>query len=314
MSAIIAVVWDFDKTLVDGYMEEPIFEDYGIDGDEFWRETSQIAERLCTEQGIMVNRDTYYLNRFIKYAKDGRFAGLDNAKLREYGGKLRFYPGAEEIFQKLKNSVESNPKYADTGIRVEHYIVSTGFRKVIEGSLFHSLVKRCYGCELIDEPVGASGENVISEIAYTIDNTTKTRALFEINKGVGVLPKIDVNTKIGEELRRIPFRNMIYVADGPSDIPAFSLVKRNGGSTFAVYPAGDFAAFSQVEGMRRDGRVQMFAEADYRENTTAYMWLKKRVCDYADRILTEQKEAILKGIGEPTPSHLSSAKEQVIDK
>ena len=307
MSSIIAVVWDFDKTLVDGYMEDPIFEEYGIDADAFWKESSEIAGRLSREQGIMVNSDTYYLNRFIKYAKDGRFAGLDNTKLREYGAKLRFYPGATEIFSELKRVVDDDPKYSENDIRVEHFIVSTGLKKVIEGSVFNELVRGCYGCELIDEPVGINGENVISEIAYTIDNTTKTRALFEINKGVGIRPRIDVNTKIPEDMRRIQFRNMIYVADGPSDIPAFSLINRNGGSTFAVYPAGDAAAFSQVEGMRRDGRVMMFAEADYRENTTAYMWLTKTVRDYADRILNEQKDKLMENIGTTSPTHLSSS-------
>ncbi len=305
MSSIIAVVWDFDKTLVDGYMEDPIFEHYDVDSNAFWEETSAIINRIMAEQGIMVNRDTYYLNRFIEFAKKGIFAGLNNAELVEYGKKLKFYPGAVEIFTKLKNVIEQDPKYSENDIRVEHYIVSTGFRKIIEGSEFKSLIKGCYGCELVDAPVGVNNEVVISEIAYTIDNTTKTRALFEINKGVGIRSRIDVNTKIPEEHRRIPFKNMIYVADGPSDIPAFSLINRNGGSTFAVYPRGNAEAFSQVEQMRIDGRVQMFAEADYREDTTAYMWLTKKVCGYADRILKEQKDKLMENIGGSSPNHLS---------
>lgn len=308
MSSVIAVIWDFDKTLVDGYMEDPIFEEYGVDADGFWSETSQMAKELAGKQGILVNSDTYYLNRFIKYAKDGRFKGLDNAKLRHFGKKLRYYPGAVEIFSTLKNIIENNPRYIDGDIRLEHYIISTGFKKVIEGSEFFPLVRRCWGCELADEPCGIDGENVISEIAYTIDNTTKTRALFEINKGVGIRPHIGVNTKVPEKLRRIPFRNMIYIADGPSDIPAFSVVNRNGGATFAVYPEGDFAAFRQVENMRMDGRVQMFDKADYRENTTTYMWLVAKVTDFAERILLEQKDTIIKGIGEDLPTHLPSKK------
>ena len=304
MSSIIAVVWDFDKTLVDGYMEDPIFEEYGIDANGFWKETAQIAQKLANEQNIMVNKDTYYLNRFINYAKEGRFKGLDNEKLGEYGKSLKFYPGAVEIFTALQDIVENDPKYRENDIHVEHYIVSTGFKKIIEGSQFASLVRRCWGCELIDEPVGADGENVISEIAYTIDNTTKTRALFEINKGVGILPDIDVNTKLPEALRRIRFANMIYVADGPSDIPAFSVVNRNGGATFAVYPTGDNQAFKQVENMRKDGRVQMFAAADYRKDTTAYMWLTNKVIEFADRILLEKKTRLIENIGTSSPTHL----------
>ncbi len=310
MSSIIAVVWDFDKTLVDGYMEDPIFEEYGIDPNEFWSETSKIAETLSQKHNIMVNRDTYYLNRFIKYAKEGLFKGLDNQKLREYGKQLKYYPGAVEIFTKLRTMIENDPRYSEYDIRVEHYIISTGFRKIIEGSEFSALVRRCWGCELIDEPVGTDGENVISEIAFTIDNTTKTRALFEINKGVGIRQGIDVNTNIPEDMRRIQFKNMIYVADGPSDIPAFSVVNRNGGATFAVYPRGNVDAFNQVEGMLKDGRVQMLAEADYRENNTAYMWLSKKVRDIADRILKEKKDILMESIGGTSPTHLpSTAKE-----
>ncbi len=305
MSSIIACVWDFDKTLVDGYMEDPIFEDYNINSNEFWKETSAIADRVGREQGIMVNRDTYYLNRFIKYAKDGRFQGLNNEKLKEYGSKLRFYPGAVEIFTALKNVVDKDPKYSENDIHVEHYIVSTGFKKIIEGSEFAKLVRRCWGCELIDEEL-ENGGKVISEIAYTIDNTTKTRALFEINKGVGIHPNIDVNTKINEELRRIRFENMIYIADGPSDIPAFSVINRNGGASFAVYPEGDFNAFRQVEKMRTDGRVQMFSAANYEENTTTYMWLVNKVREFADRILKQQKDRLMENIGGSTPVHLPS--------
>lgn len=85
------------------------------------------------------------------------------------------------------------------------------------------------------------------------------------------------------------FENMIYIADGPSDIPAFSLVHQNGGSTFAIYPKGDVAAMKQVEQMRADGRVDMYAEADYSENTTANMWITNRIQELADKIREREK-------------------------
>lgn len=82
---------------------------------------------------------------------------------------------------------------------------------------------------------------------------------------------------------------MIYIADGPSDIPAFSLVNKGNGSTFAIYPKGDIKAFEQVEKMRKDGRINMYAEADYSENTTAYMWICNKVKEYAERIYNLEK-------------------------
>ena len=83
MANIIAVIWDCDKTLVDGYMQDPIFEEYGINASDFWREVNSKPAELV-KHGIRVNRDTYYLNHFIKCAHDGTLKGLDNAKLREY--------------------------------------------------------------------------------------------------------------------------------------------------------------------------------------------------------------------------------------
>lgn len=81
MQNIIAIIWDFDKTLVDGYMQDPIFEEYKIDSKAFWKEVNSLPKLYQEEQQVKVNPDTIYLNHFIKYAKDGKFAGLNNAKL-----------------------------------------------------------------------------------------------------------------------------------------------------------------------------------------------------------------------------------------
>ena len=166
---------------------------------------------------------------------------------------------------------------------MEHYIVSTGFAEVIRGSALMPYVDGVWGCELIEEPDG-EGNPVISEIGYTIDNTTKTRAIFEINKGILKLDNISVNSKIPKEHRRVRFENMIYIADGPSDIPAFSVVNQYGGATFAIYPKGDLRAMQQVDQMRQDGRVDMYAEADYSEGTTAYLWILNKIQTLADGI------------------------------
>lgn len=96
---------------------------------------------------------------------------------------------------------------------------------------------------------------------------------------------------------------MIYIADGPSDIPAFSLVNQNGGSTFAIYPKGDIKAMRQVEQMRIDRRVDMYAEADYSEGTIAYMWITNKIQDIADKIREHEKNKILASASE-TPHHL----------
>lgn len=302
MANIIAVIWDFDKTLVNGYMQDPIFEKYKIDSSKFWRTVNALPDKYKKDQGIQVNRDTIYLNYFIQCAKNGPFKGLNNEKLGEFGKSLKFYHGVPEIFEKTKRITTNNPAYQEYNIKVEHYIVSTGMSAIIKGSVVMDYVEAIWGCELIEDEY--NGERVISEVGYTIDNTTKTRAIFEINKGIPKHPEIDVNSKMPEELRRVHFKNMIYIADGPSDIPAFSLVNNNGGATFAIYPKGDRKAFKQVEQMRKDGRINMYAEADYTEGTTAYMWISNKIQEFAERIRTAEREKLQSSIS-GIPRHLT---------
>lgn len=287
MENVIAVVWDFDKTLVKGYMQDPIFDEYRVEAKSFWQENDRMIEDYRRED-ILLNKDTAYLNLFVRYAKSGRFAGLNNEKLATYGPKQSFYDGIPDIFKTTKSLLESDALCREYNIRVEHYIVSTGFRKVIKNSAIAEFVEHVWGCDLIDGP-DENGNPVISEIGFTIDNTSKTRALFEINKGVPKNEALEVNMKMTEAQKRVSFKNMIYIADGPSDIPAFSVVKSRGGSTFAIYPKHDDRAFKQVEKMREDGRIDMFAEADYSDGTTASMWICNKIREMAERIKAEEK-------------------------
>ncbi len=302
MANIIAIIWDFDKTLISEYMQTPIFKENNIEAADFWKEVNAFPDEL-EKKGIRVNIDTCYLNFLIKYARNGKFKGLNNQKLYEYGKRLNFYNGIPQIFQATKEIVANEPKYKEYDIRVEHYIVSTGTAQTIRGSLVMEHVEDIWGCELTDS-VDESGNTVLSEIVYALDNTSKTRALFEINKGVGKRDGVDVNSKLPEEFRRVKFENMIYIADGPSDIPAFSLVNKGNGATFAIYPKGDDKAFQQVEQMREDGRINMYAEADYSKDTTAYMWICNKVKEYAERIYATEKTKLERNTSS-APSHLN---------
>lgn len=299
MENVIAVIWDFDKTLVKGYMQNPIFEEYGVDGKTFWRENDEMV-RAYAAQDVLLNPDTAYLNLFLRYVREGRFAGLDNTKLASFGPKQTFYNGIPEIFNTTKSLLVNDSLCREYNIRVEHYIVSTGFRKVIMNSAIAQYVEHVWGCEMIDG-VDSKGDSVISEIGYTIDNTTKTRALFEINKGVYKRDGVQVNMKMSDEQKRVSFKNMIYIADGPSDIPAFSVVKSRGGATFAIYPKMDARAMEQVEKMRMDGRIDMFAEADYSDGTMASMWICNKIRSMAERIKEEEK--IRRRCVDSTPHH-----------
>ncbi len=113
---------------------------------------------------------------------------------------------------------------------------------------------------------------------------------------------IDVNSKIDDQKRRVQFKNMIYIADGPSDVPAFSVINRYGGSTFAVYPKGNKVALKQVEQLRLDGRINMYAIADYDKDSTASEWILNKIEEYAERIINDSKEQLRKSIGN-SPKH-----------
>ena len=302
MANIIAVIWDFDRTLVDGYMQDPIFKKFGIDSSKFWSDM-EAAKEECAKRAYRVNKDTYYVNYFIRCAHDGTLPGLNNAMLKEAGSEQKFYPGVEQRLKTIKETFKDDPEYSEYGIQVENYIVSTGFAETIRGTSLMPWIDGIWGCELLDGPDGHGG-TVINEMVYTIDNTTKTRALFEINKGIGKVPDIDVNSQIEKSMRRVQFEHMIYIADGPSDIPAFSVVKQNGGLTFAIYPKGDYRAMQQVDQMRASGRVDMYGEADYSPDTTAYMWITDKIKQIGKKILTDEK-AKIRASASDVPKHLN---------
>ena len=302
MANIIAVIWDFDRTLVDGYMQDPIFKKFGIDSSKFWSDM-EAAKEECAKRAYRVNKDTYHVNYFIRCAHDGTLPGLNNAMLKEAGSEQKFYPGVEQLLKTIKETFKDDPEYSEYGIQVENYIVSTGFAETIRGTSLMPWIDGIWGCELLDGPDGHGG-TVINEMVYTIDNTTKTRALFEINKGIGKVPDIDVNSQIEKSMRRVQFEHMIYIADGPSDIPAFSVVKQNGGLTFAIYPKGDYRAMQQVDQMRASGRVDMYGEADYSPDTTAYMWITDKIRQIGKKILTDEK-AKIRASASDVPKHLN---------
>lgn len=311
---VIAVVWDFDKTLMPGNMQSPLFRRYGVDERAFWEEVDALADFYRAHGAERVNDDTLYLNHILEYVRAGRFKGLSNAVLRELGAELTFHQGIPQFLETLRDVVRGEPAYEKLDISVEHYVVSTGLRPMIEGSSVRSHIDDVWACEFIEahHPPGyASPEQrqlfprtEITGLAYVIDNTSKTRALFEINKGTNKAPEIHVNSALPPEMRRVPFQNMLYIADGPSDVPAWSVVRGNGGLTFGVYQRGSRAQFEQISALQRDGRIHAFGEADYRPDSTAWLWLTTEVRRIADRIVEERAAALRRAV-RPPARHIS---------
>ena len=314
---VIAMVWDFDWTLIRGHMQAPLFRDYGIDPDDFWAEVDGLPERYG-RQGLRVARDSAYLNHLLTYAWAGRLDGLGNDRLRSYGASLEFYEGMPEFLEAIAAAVEGDRTYRRHDIRVEHYIVSTGLRQIIEGSAVRGMVRDVWASEFIEAPLGpgrpprpadggasppVGAAPALTQVGYAIDNTTKTRALFEINKGVNAEPEIDVNDRMAEGERRVPFGNMICVADGPSDVPMFSVVNRFGGKAFAVYDPSSERHFDQVSLLVEQQRVITSFPADYRGGSEAWLWLHRAAREIADGIVQRRDEALRSATAHP-PAHV----------
>ncbi|BDD84889.1 hypothetical protein TPB0596_46520 [Tsukamurella pulmonis] len=296
---VVAFIWDFDKTLTHGYMQTPLFAEYDVDESTFWKEVNSLVD-FYEKQRLKVSKDTAYLGHMLAYVRDGVFDGLSNQKLRELGAKVELAPGIPDFMRLTRELVATNERFKQHSISVEHYIVSTGLRQMIEGSAIREHVDGVWACELLPETPGpgylvsATGDLDTSSslplraVGYTLDNTAKTRAVFEINKGANK-ESIDVNAQIAQDMRRVPFTNMIYIADGPSDIPVFSLINKNGGKTLGVYSKENRAGVRQLED---EGRVQHIALADYSEDTDAYFWLMDSLNQICDEICTRRERQI----------------------
>jgi hypothetical protein len=279
----IAIVYDYDQTLSPSYMQdEVVFPTFGIDGAKFWKR--------CTE----LVRENSYDNElaYMKVLLD-QF-GMDrptNEQLKKLGAKLNFYQGLPEMFEQFTNGL-LNVEHVANGITVEHYIISSGMKVLIEGSRLQPYVRAIFGCEFDEDAEGR-----ITFPKRVISHTQKTQFLFRINKGLLDVSQ-DVNDHMDPEIRPIPFPNMIYLGDGPTDVPCFTVMKKNGGQAIAVYNPDD----PQRTGFRKcyqlsthADRVKHIAPADYRPNTHLRLLLEQMVEETANRIVELRKYAVETG-------------------
>ena len=147
----IALIWDFDRTLIPGYMQGPLFNRFGIDPVEFWREVDALPEFYRQRGADLIGPDILYLHHILTYVRAGRFAGLNNAMLRELGADIQFYAGLPDFFDQLRKRLEASPDYGEHGIELEHYIVSSGLRQMILGSAIAPYVEQVWACEFAED-------------------------------------------------------------------------------------------------------------------------------------------------------------------
>ncbi len=279
----IAIVYDYDQTLSPTYMqEEAIFPVFGIKASNFWQRCGE----LVNQQGY--DHELAYMKVLLDCLEIDR---PTNAQLRELGSKLNFYKGLPEMFEEFQTSLLS-PDHVAHGITVEHYIVSSGIKVLIEGSRLAPYIKTIFGCEFATD-----AQDRITFPKRAISHTQKTQFLFRINKGMLDLNE-DVNDHMDPGLRPVPFQNMVYIGDGPTDVPCFTVMRRNGGQAIAVYNPEDptRTSFKKCYQLSTHAdRVKNIAPSDFRAGSHLRLLLEEMVLEIANRIVQRHREDLAAG-------------------
>ena len=274
----IALMYDFDKTLTTKAMQEYSFiPKLGMEAHAFWSKANSLAQRegmdsILAYMKLMLDE----ARRHEQPIRRGDFVSLGKA--------LEFYPGVESWFERVNELGDS------LGLTIEHFIISSGLTEIIEGSAIGDRFKKVYACEYYYDVNG-----VATWPKLAINYTAKTQFLFRINKGVlDVWEDNKLNDYTPQELRPIPFTNMIYIGDGLTDVPCMKLVKESGGVSIAVHAKDEEELSHRLMSAER---INYYCEADYTSEGELFALMKQilqrmNVANTLERIhLDMEKEA-----------------------
>lgn len=245
----LALLYDFDKTLCTKDMQEYTFiPNLKMTASEFWKEATQLATAR------KMDRILAYMYLMLEKAKSEKM-GIRREDFVALGRDLEFFPGVETWFSRMNEFAES------IGAQVEHYIISSGLYEIIEGSKIMQYFRQVFACEFLYDKNG-----IACWAKNAVNYTTKTQFLFRISKGaLDLSDDTKVNRAITDETQlAVPFRNMIYIGDGITDIPCMKLIKSYGGYSIAVYQE---KKTETAQTLLREKRVDFIFPADYREGT-----------------------------------------------
>ena len=242
---IIAFLYDFDKTLCTTDMEDYAFiPSLGFTPSEFWGKANEFGW-----QNRMDGLLAYMYTMIQECAAQG--IKLDRPFLNRCGQSIQLFPGVRDWFARINAFGES------LGVQVEHYIISSGLREIIEGSGIAHEFREIYACEFY---YNENGDACWPKL--DVNFTNKTQFVYRINKGIlDVSRDKELNDSMPDDSKRIPFTNMIYMGDGLSDVPCMKMMRAYGGQAIAVYQASNRAG---VEDLLAKGRVDYIFQADYR--------------------------------------------------
>lgn len=263
---VIAICYDFDKTLTpDDMQAQGLIQSVGYDVPEFWKESNGLAENNDMDQNLA------YMFKMMEAAEGQVLFTKDS--LKRYGAQVRLFPGVESWFQRIRKYGEEH------GVIVEHYIISSGLKEMIEGTTIANEFEKIYASSFL-----YIEKRVAKWPTQVVNYTNKTQFLFRIEKGVLDINDLGVNEAFAPENIRVPFRNMVYIGDSDTDIPCMKVVNSNGGHSIGVYNA-DTQDKAKVYKMMREGRIRYFAPSDYSEGSQ----LDELVKAIIDRTVTNEK-------------------------
>ena len=266
---IVALIYDFDGTLSPGNMQEFGFiQAVGQTPEEFWAKSDQIA----------IGQDASNVLSYMKLMYDEAQKNgikLRHSRFREFGKHIELFDGVREWFGLINEYGRSR------GVRIEHYINSSGLKEIIEGSpIAHEFKHIFAGTFIYDE----NGEAEWPGIA--VDYTAKTQFIFKISKGIfSARDNKIVNSSVAEDKKRIPFPQMIYFGDGDTDVPCMKIVSMFGGNSVAVYNPTDDKKKKVAQKLLRQGRVNFYTPAVYTKDSRTY----QIVCAIIDKIKAESE-------------------------
>ena len=254
---VVAICYDFDKTLSpDDMQAQGYIQSVGYDVPDFWKKSNSLASDNEMDQNLA------YMYT-MKQESEGKVL-FTKEKLAEYGASVQLFPGVEQWFERIREYGKSQ------GVIVEHYIISSGLKEMIEGT---AVAKAGAFEKIYASSFYYNEKGVAVWPAQVVNYTNKTQFLFRIEKGVLDINDSAVNESFSPEEMRVPFRNIVYIGDSDTDIPCMKLVTSYGGHSIGVYNA-ESKDKTKVYKMMRDGRIKYFAPADYREGTELDLLVK----------------------------------------
>ena len=255
---VLAICYDFDKTLTpDDMQAQGYIQSVGYDVEQFWEETNKLAHEQEMDSNLA------YMYKMVKEAEGNLI--LNRKALMEYGSKVKVFPGVEGWFERIREYGRQH------GVLVEHYIISSGLKEMIEGTEMakQGAFERIYASSFCYNERG-----VAIWPAQAVNYTNKTQFLFRIEKGTLDVNDPAVNDYYPQDRIRIPFRNMVYIGDSDTDIPCMKLVNSYGGHAIGVYDPAT-GNMEKVKKMIREDRIRYYTPADYTEGSMLDALVKK---------------------------------------